>query len=275
MEYSKIEGITSDELKKFIETHKEKDYVLIDVRQPAEYTEGHIPGAKLIPLPTLGHRISELPTDQDIVFYCRSGSRSMAGATFAEDSIKSSHKIYNLTGGIMAYNGQTLPDFPKVQIYSNTKNYAELLIQAMELEKGAWLYYSNIRDKFPSEPFASVFEQVATQETGHAKMIYQHLKKVKEDIETFEILFDSLKGNILESGEELSDMLSRINTIEGNLCMNIIEMSLTIEYSAYDLHRAIAEQIADTSIKETFLTLAQAEKAHMQTISGVIEKCSV
>jgi rhodanese-related sulfurtransferase/rubrerythrin len=270
---SKVISVTSDELKKFMDTHEEKDYIVVDVRQPAEYIQGHIPGAKLIPLPVLGQKLSELPPDRDIVFYCRSGNRSMAGATFVADSDVSKGKIFNLSGGIMAYNGQTLPDFPKLQIFGNVKTYAELLVQAMELEKGAWRFYNYIRDRFPSEPFAHTFEQIAAQETGHAKIIHNHLEKEKKDIQTFEIFFDQLKGNIMESGEDFSDMLSRIDVIEGTPCLNVIELSLSIEYATYDLHRTIAEQIDNADIKEVFFTLAQAERIHMQTISGALDKC--
>ena len=49
---------------------------ILDVRTPAEWLEVHIPGATLIPLDVLGVRISELPADEIIVIYCRSGNRS-------------------------------------------------------------------------------------------------------------------------------------------------------------------------------------------------------
>jgi rhodanese-related sulfurtransferase len=49
---------------------------MLDVRTPAEWMEVHIPGATLIPLDELGVRMSELPTDEIIVIYCRSGNRS-------------------------------------------------------------------------------------------------------------------------------------------------------------------------------------------------------
>ena len=47
---SEFEDITALELKQFIKSHNEKEYLLVDVRQPDEYTKGHIPGAKFIPL---------------------------------------------------------------------------------------------------------------------------------------------------------------------------------------------------------------------------------
>lgn len=63
---------------------------LVDVRTPAEFAAGHIPGAVNIPLQQLDSRLSELqPKDQAVVLYCRSGNRSgtaarlLKGAGFA------------------------------------------------------------------------------------------------------------------------------------------------------------------------------------------------
>lgn len=49
---------------------------ILDVRTPAEWNEGHVPGAMLIPLDELESRLAELPQDEDIVVICRSGNRS-------------------------------------------------------------------------------------------------------------------------------------------------------------------------------------------------------
>lgn len=50
---------------------------LLDVRQPQEYQLGHIPGAKLIPLGSLGSRLNEVPKDREIVCICVTGHRSV------------------------------------------------------------------------------------------------------------------------------------------------------------------------------------------------------
>lgn len=52
---------------------------ILDVREPYEWDELHIPGAKLAPLGELKDRLNELPSDQDIVVVCRSGNRSTVG----------------------------------------------------------------------------------------------------------------------------------------------------------------------------------------------------
>jgi rhodanese-related sulfurtransferase len=45
------------------------ELIILDVRQPAEYRKGHIPGARLIPLPQLNNRFQELDRDKTILAY--------------------------------------------------------------------------------------------------------------------------------------------------------------------------------------------------------------
>ncbi|MFD5737179.1 rhodanese-like domain-containing protein [Streptomyces sioyaensis] len=57
---------------------------LIDVRNPAEYEAGALPGARNIPLAGLRHRLGELDPDRPVVLYCRSGNRSVIAAALLE-----------------------------------------------------------------------------------------------------------------------------------------------------------------------------------------------
>lgn len=50
--------------------------LVVDVRQPEEWRQGHAPGATLIPLGSLGNRVSEVPRDREVLLICRSGNRS-------------------------------------------------------------------------------------------------------------------------------------------------------------------------------------------------------
>ena len=52
--------------------------IVIDVRTPSEYSEGHLDGAVNIDIenPNFATILSQLPTDGDYVVYCRSGNRS-------------------------------------------------------------------------------------------------------------------------------------------------------------------------------------------------------
>lgn len=56
--------------------------VLLDVRSPAEFASGHLPGAVNVPVGDIARRAGEIgPLDRPIVVYCRSGARSSAAAS--------------------------------------------------------------------------------------------------------------------------------------------------------------------------------------------------
>ncbi|MGW2411667.1 rhodanese-like domain-containing protein [Streptomyces tubercidicus] len=60
------------------------DIQLIDVRNPAEYEAGALPGARNVPLAGLSDRITELDPARPVVLYCRSGNRSVIAAALLE-----------------------------------------------------------------------------------------------------------------------------------------------------------------------------------------------
>jgi rhodanese-related sulfurtransferase/rubrerythrin len=262
-----------EKLKQYIEKNKESDYLIVDVRQPEEYVQGHIPGAKLIPLKELVANLSDLPSGKDLIFYCHSGGRSEAAATLAEEERVSSKDIYNLEGGIMAWDDRTVPDYPRVKVFDKSKGLSELLLIAMDLEKGAFRFYNYIKDKFTSEPFSKTFEQLSEEEIVHARAVYQYWKNNKSDSSEFETIFEKLKGEILEGGENLIDILKRATIIGGNTCMNIMELALNIENSSFDLYRTMAAQTDSKEAQDIFLSIAQAEKTHIKTLIDAIDLC--
>lgn len=64
-----FKNISTDALRSYMSKQHEREYILVDVRQVKEYTAGHIAGADLIPLGELSARMTELPSDRDIIFY--------------------------------------------------------------------------------------------------------------------------------------------------------------------------------------------------------------
>lgn len=80
---------------------------LIDVRQPDEWRQGHAPGATLIPLGSLGDRLSELPRDRDVLLICRSGNRSRTAQ--CQLLQLGYERVFNVSGGMNAWTSAGLP----------------------------------------------------------------------------------------------------------------------------------------------------------------------
>jgi adenylyltransferase/sulfurtransferase len=90
----------------------ERDFVLIDVREPNEAEINHIPGAVLIPKGEFlnGNALSQLPSDKQVVMHCKSGVRSaetlaiVKGAGYAD--------AVHVGGGVVAWVSQIDPSQP-------------------------------------------------------------------------------------------------------------------------------------------------------------------
>ena len=80
---------------------------ILDVRQPEEWTQFHIPGATLIPLGDLPNRLNEVPKDKEVVVVCRTGHRSAQG----RDILKNAGftKVTSMAGGVTQWQTAGLP----------------------------------------------------------------------------------------------------------------------------------------------------------------------
>ena len=67
--FSPITNMSTRQLQAFIDSNREGSYTLLDVRQPSEYENTRIPGSKLIPLPALNDRLSELDPLKPVIAY--------------------------------------------------------------------------------------------------------------------------------------------------------------------------------------------------------------
>ena len=83
---------------------QESDYIILDVRRPDEFAEGHIPNAINVPNETIGTaEIPKLPNkDQLIMVYCRSGRRSKEAS---EKLVKLGYTNIVEFGGINDWKG--------------------------------------------------------------------------------------------------------------------------------------------------------------------------
>jgi rhodanese-related sulfurtransferase len=92
-----IADITPEELHSLLQSENGDRPVVLDVREPWEFHQGHVPGAVLIPLGELSRRAGELDPHMPVAVICATGSRSQSGAALLGQ--RQFKKIYNVTQG--------------------------------------------------------------------------------------------------------------------------------------------------------------------------------
>lgn len=79
---------------------------ILDVREPSEWVQFHIPGATLIPLGDLPNRLNEVPKDREVVVVCRTGHRSAQGRDILLNA--GFTKVTSMAGGVTQWQAQGL-----------------------------------------------------------------------------------------------------------------------------------------------------------------------
>ncbi len=99
------EKFTSQNNADFQKTIADTAVLLIDVRTPEEFTEGHIPDAVNINVndQNFDRKVKELPKTKAVAVYCRSGKRSKAAA---RKLTQQGFKVYELNSGLTNWNGK-------------------------------------------------------------------------------------------------------------------------------------------------------------------------
>ena len=102
--------VSPKEASTLIETHKEdSDFVILDIRTPGEYQNGHIKNSIMIDFysKTFAEEINRLDKGKTYLIHCRSGNRSTRSmGLFSKLQFQ---KIYHLSSGINGWNSEGLP----------------------------------------------------------------------------------------------------------------------------------------------------------------------
>ncbi len=82
------------------------DVFILDVREPAEFKDGRIPGAVNIPIRDLPKRLGDIPKGKPIIVYCGIGHRGAMALVFLRGQ---GYNVKSILGGYKAWTGANLP----------------------------------------------------------------------------------------------------------------------------------------------------------------------
>lgn len=256
-----------------IETLDSDQFSLVDVRQPGEFRQGHLPGAKLIPLDDLPDRLEELDPDKPVLVYCAAGVRSRAGAAvltragFAE--------AYSMEGGIRAWKGLIAEELPEAGMtwFLSAQNAEELIGLAWLLEDGMRSFYLEIAKGLDRSEEAQLFMELAGAELHHKNALQKLYRQQsgKDAGANFpsEVLGNQPKEKYLEGGVLLSEAFSWASKKEAR---EILEFAMSLEVGSYDRYLSLRDHFKDESSREVFGLLAAEEKAHLKRLTRLFEK---
>jgi rhodanese-related sulfurtransferase/rubrerythrin len=268
--FARLNSMSAEEAQAYMAGHREGEYNLVDVRQPAEYEESHLPGAKLLPLPQLSDIYKELDSEKPTLVHCARGNRSRVAAQML--SGWGFKEVYNLEGGIMAFQGQKAmgPRELNLDLVRGDETPAEIITLAYGLEKALQLFYETLQRQSEDRELRDLFEKLAGVEVRHEQKLFEVYGQVTaggQDLESFE---STIVPRTLEGGFDAQEFMeankSHLQTVS-----EVLETAMMLETQGLDLYLRFADRCSQAQTKEVLFTLAGEEKAHLASLGRLLE----
>ncbi|MGD9279553.1 MAG: rhodanese-like domain-containing protein [Desulfobacterales bacterium] len=269
--FTPVKSIDTEEAKTFMAEHKAGAYTLLDVRQPKEYEDEHIPGARLIPLPGLKEGLSELDKDKPVIAYCAVGGRSIAAAQLL--SGLGFKEIYNLKGGIKAWQGGKAagPRELNLELVHGDEKPAEMIALAYAMEMGLGIVYRKMAERSDDPEIQSLLTKLADIENQHKKRLLEILAEIDSPIADTDAYEAEIRPSILEGGFGLADFMQENESFFGSV-QGILDLAMMLETQALDLYLRFAEKTTDERTQQVLFSIADEEKAHLSSLGDLMDE---
>jgi rhodanese-related sulfurtransferase/rubrerythrin len=269
--FTPVGSLDADEAKAYMAGHREGDYTLLDVRQPGEYEDAHLPGAKLMPLPGLSDTYKELDPEKPTIVHCAVGGRSRVAAQML--SGWGFKEVYNLAGGIKAFSGPkaTGPQELNLDLVKGDETPAAIIILAYGMEKALQLFYETLVRQSPDQELQGLFGKLAQVEVRHEQRLFEVYGQVasSQDLQRLNLTIcaDPWKG--FNAEEFLKTNKAHLQTAP-----EVLDLAMMLETQALDLYLRFAGLSGQPQTKEVLYALAGEEKAHLASLGRLMEEKS-
>ncbi|MEA4857801.1 rhodanese-like domain-containing protein [Solidesulfovibrio sp.] len=265
-----IQNASADAVRQLLDTSRQDELTLLDVRLEPEYEEFHLPGARLMPLPDLPDHLEALDRDRPVVVYCRSGGRSAAAAKLLAGA--GFPRVVNMLGGVMAWQGAAAVGAPDagMTLLRGDEAPEAILRAALAMEAALGGFYRALAGQAPDADTRAAFERLAGFEERHLHYVHTLYRKATGDETELAALLSGASGD-LEGGLPGARFLEQLGGAPAS-AREALELAASVEAQALDLYARLARKADAPESAALYATLAQEEKAHLRAVSNLMKQ---
>ncbi|MEW6429232.1 MAG: rhodanese-like domain-containing protein [Thermodesulfobacteriota bacterium] len=262
-----VSNMTAEEARAFLAARPEGSYQLIDVRQPREYADGHLAGARLLPLKELADRVAELDAAKPTLVYCAVGGRSKVAAQLLNG--KGFRNVFNILGGIKAWQGGQAvgPEELGLDLFTGGMDYADAAALSYAMEDGLQRFYRALEEKSEPPAWRQLLARLAGFEDRHKERLLAEYRRRRGD----DAGIDPGSAPIMEGGRRIDEYLKRADALLRSL-PDILQLAMTLETQAMDLYSRMAQKSEDRETRDFFLSMAEEEKTHLAYLAEEMDR---
>ena len=268
--FTPVKSFNADQTKQYMNRTPSDKFTLLDVRQPGEYESEHIPGAKLIPLPDLNTRMTEIDADKPTIVYCAIGGRSRVAAQMLAG--KGFKEVFNLSGGIKAWRTEKAfgQEELGLKLFSGKESPEETLIVAYSLEEGLREFYLSMVPKVKNENARQLFEKLSFIEVKHQDRIFDEYIKISGASVSRDEFKENIVVTAMEGGLTTEEYL-KLYRPDLEVAEEVISLAMAIEAQALDLYQRAADRAETEESKYMLMQIATEERTHLEQLGKLFE----
>ncbi len=269
--FTPVKSMDAEEAKTYIAEHQEGTYTILDVRQPWEYGEDHIPGARLIPLGELKDSLDELDKDKPTIVHCAVGGRSRVAAQLM--SGMGFQEVYNLAGGIKAYRGaKTMGPYElNLDLVRGDETPSEMLTLAFGMEKALGMFYKAMREKSQDQDLVGLLTKLGHIEEAHKRRVYERYQTLNPDSKDMAAFEAQVTADVMEGGYNVQEFMAK-NQPNLQTAPQVLEVAMMVETQALDLYLRFADKAQDDQTRKVLFAIAEEEKAHLAALGRLLDE---
>ena len=260
-----------DDAEKFMSQHAEGTYTLLDVRQPTEYEDEHLPGAKLVPLPELVDSLEGLEVEKPIIVYCAVGGRSRMAAQLLVN--QNFQKVFYLEGGMEGWEGPAAagPREFHLQFVRGDETPQEIIKLSYSMEVGLKTFHETARSRATDAELVELLGHLIRAEESHMRRLLEVSSRWEMDPKEVKAFQEKLESVVMEGGIDIEEFLAKndsfLQTFTG-----VIDVAMMVETQALDLYLRMASESSNVATKEVLFHIAEEEKGHLRALGRALEE---
>jgi rubrerythrin len=185
---------------------------------------------------------------------------------------KSFRKVYNLAGGIAAWQGHRAagPGDMGMLLLEGSESPQEIIALSYGLEDGLQKFYAAAADLVIDPEVAKIIAKLSNIEVRHKQKLFELYQTVVSEPQGREAFEAAIDSEMTEGGFNPNSLLEH-NLPAFRSPANVLDFAMMLEAQAMDLYSRYAERSEDQKVKDILFKLADEEKAHLKSLGDLLK----
>ncbi len=185
---------------------------------------------------------------------------------------KGFEKVYNVSGGIKAWEAKTAvgPQDLGMNLFTGNDEPAEILKVAYSLEQGLREFYVTMENDATHEKVKDLFAKLSDIEIKHQMSIYLAYNDLVDEDVSKDQFEQMVEIRALEGGMSTQEYLNLYSPDLENE-KDVISLAMSIEAQALDLYQRVALKIENDKSREIIQKIANEEMVHLESLGKLMD----